>query len=399
MQGRRSPVQVFPSSQRQRARACGPAKGTPQTTAYSQGPNAAGSFDAEESFDAADSFAVADNFDAEESFDAADSFAVADSFDAEESFDAADSGAVAHSFDAEESFDAADSVDPALASWLAGGTLRADHGFAPTRACRRARKPKRAPLPDALTPTRIPGANVSVLEQGTGEHAGRLPEEETLPGDAPGGLRAHSTGLAVHDEERGSEEDAGECPAAKAYPDLSAEFEPKRMAVHRSQLLRLARRRVHNLAWAEDAVQDTLLAAYLNQKTFRGRGSVRSWLRGILEHKIHDRFREECRYTGADWLDDSGESQEDEAEWSRRGGAYRPQLGEDPMRICERRQTLREVSEAIETLPQGMRDAFTLQVLEDRPTEEVVERLGISENNCWIRVHRARKRLSALNER
>ncbi|MFM9040563.1 MAG: sigma factor-like helix-turn-helix DNA-binding protein [Betaproteobacteria bacterium] len=39
-----------------------------------------------------------------------------------------------------------------------------------------------------------------------------------------------------------------------------------------------------------------------------------------------------------------------------------------------------------------------MQVVEDRPTLEVANRLGISENNCWIRVHRARKRLLMQRE-
>jgi RNA polymerase sigma-70 factor (ECF subfamily) len=205
-----------------------------------------------------------------------------------------------------------------------------------------------------------------------------------------GDAGAHKTHEGEQSEEGGPADDR---------VDLSAEFEPKRLASHRTLLLRLARRRVRNEAWAEDAVQETLIAAYTHRKSFRGRSTVRSWLRGILDHKIHDRFREECRYTNVEWMDSPVEDHENQLEWSNRCGVHRSQLGEDPMRISERRQILREVSEVMKTLTPGIREAFTLQVVEDRPAGEVAERLGISENNCWIRVHRARKRLASIGER
>ncbi|NDA55850.1 MAG: hypothetical protein EBX61_06015 [Betaproteobacteria bacterium] len=71
---------------------------------------------------------------------------------------------------------------------------------------------------------------------------------------------------------------------------------------------------------------------------------------------------------------------------------------EDPMEICSRRQRLQRVAQGLNDMAPGMREAFMLQVVEDRPSVEVADRLGISENNCWIRVHRARKKLIAQRE-
>ena len=42
---------------------------------------------------------------------------------------------------------------------------------------------------------------------------------------------------------------------------------------------------------AEDAVQETFLAALKAYEKFEGRGSERTWLVGILKHKIIDHFR------------------------------------------------------------------------------------------------------------
>ncbi|MEZ5727512.1 MAG: sigma factor-like helix-turn-helix DNA-binding protein [Burkholderiaceae bacterium] len=49
----------------------------------------------------------------------------------------------------------------------------------------------------------------------------------------------------------------------------------------------------------------------------------------------------------------------------------------------------------MDALPVTLKDVFMLHVVEGAGTGEVCERLGISEANCWVRLHRARKRLAA----
>ena len=180
--------------------------------------------------------------------------------------------------------------------------------------------------------------------------------------------------------------------------DISHEFYPARLEEHRKALMRMARLRVRSHEWAEDAVQEALIAAYQSRASYRGRGSVRSWLRGILDHKIHDRFRAECHYTHADWIDDDSASAEEQLDWAARCGVMGMRAHEDPMEICSRRQRLNRVAKGLSEMAPGMREAFVMQVVEDRPSLEVANRLGISENNCWIRVHRARKRLLMQRE-
>jgi len=180
--------------------------------------------------------------------------------------------------------------------------------------------------------------------------------------------------------------------------DISHEFFPARLEEHRKALMRMARLRVRSHEWAEDAVQEALIAAYQSRGSYRGRGSVRSWLRGILDHKIHDRFRAECHYVQADWIDDDSSSAEEQLDWAARCGVMGVRANEDPMEICSRRQRLNRVAQSLSDMAPGMREAFVLQVVEDRPSLEVANRLGISENNCWIRVHRARKKLLMQRE-
>ena len=70
--------------------------------------------------------------------------------------------------------------------------------------------------------------------------------------------------------------------------DFQAEF-----ASQRSYLLRYASLQLRNATVAEDVVQDTLVAALNGQQRFAGRSAVRTWLVGILKHKIVDAIRKQ----------------------------------------------------------------------------------------------------------
>src|SRR3954465_15693617 len=65
---------------------------------------------------------------------------------------------------------------------------------------------------------------------------------------------------------------------------------------HREYLLGYALSRLQERDRAEDAVQDTFLAAISAQKSFTGTSSKRTWLTGILNHKVADQMRHTCRH-------------------------------------------------------------------------------------------------------
>ena len=64
-----------------------------------------------------------------------------------------------------------------------------------------------------------------------------------------------------------------------------------------------------------------------------------------------------------------------------------------PDEVAEQRQLLALALARIEALPAGLRDAMRLRVLEEQSTEAVCASLGISEDNLFVRMHRARKHL------
>ena len=68
-----------------------------------------------------------------------------------------------------------------------------------------------------------------------------------------------------------------------------------RVEGERPYLLRYAALQLRYRHAAEDAVQETLLAALAGETGFAGRSNLRTWLTGILKHKIIDAIRRAAR--------------------------------------------------------------------------------------------------------
>jgi len=151
---------------------------------------------------------------------------------------------------------------------------------------------------------------------------------------------------------------------------------------HRPYLVRFALRKLRDPALAEDAVHDVIEAVLSGRARFGGRAALRSWLTAVLKNKIVDTLRRSSQH---DALDD-----DDGSEGAGHGIAC---LQPRPDEIAEQRQELARALAGIDRLPATLRDAMRLRVVEDRSTESVCAELGISEENLFVRVHRARKHL------
>ncbi|HVL56165.1 MAG TPA: sigma factor-like helix-turn-helix DNA-binding protein, partial [Burkholderiaceae bacterium] len=66
---------------------------------------------------------------------------------------------------------------------------------------------------------------------------------------------------------------------------------------------------------------------------------------------------------------------------------------DDPVVEVSRRQMQRALHDEVERLPGSLRSVFLLQAVQGVETSEVCRQLNITEANCWVRLHRARKRL------
>lgn len=153
------------------------------------------------------------------------------------------------------------------------------------------------------------------------------------------------------------------------------------LVAQRPYLLRFALRKLRDAALAEDAVHDVFEAVLSGRASFAGRAALRSWLTAVLKNKIVDSLR---RVEHHEALGDDSAASEGHA-------VACPWPGPD--RIAEQRQELARALAAIERLPPALRDAMRLRVVEDRATDAVCAELGISEENLFVRVHRARKQL------
>src|SRR3989475_9246444 len=67
------------------------------------------------------------------------------------------------------------------------------------------------------------------------------------------------------------------------------------VALHRPYLYRYALSKLRRTDTADEVVQETLMAALEGKATFRGDSALRTWLTGILKHKIVDWQRREAR--------------------------------------------------------------------------------------------------------
>lgn len=155
----------------------------------------------------------------------------------------------------------------------------------------------------------------------------------------------------------------------------------REMVAHRGYLVRFAQRKLHDPALAEDVVHDVFEAVISGRAAFAGRAALRSWLTAILKNKIVDLVRQRA---GTDSLDDE---HADEGVLAIECPQARPD------ELAEQRQYLERTLERIAQLPAGLRDVMQLRVLQDQPTDIVCRSLAISEENLFVRLHRARKQL------
>jgi RNA polymerase sigma-70 factor (ECF subfamily) len=169
--------------------------------------------------------------------------------------------------------------------------------------------------------------------------------------------------------------------AATPGSNAQAAICPRELMSHRTSLVRFAARRLRDPMLAEDLVHDVFEAVLTGRAAFAGRSSLRSWLTGILKHKIVDLVR---RNAGNDSFDDGFDAD---------GATPLAAASPGPDEIAEQRERLATTMTRIAALPAMLRDVLQLRVFEDMPTAEVCRRLAISEANLFVRLHRARRQL------
>lgn len=159
-------------------------------------------------------------------------------------------------------------------------------------------------------------------------------------------------------------------------------------------LYRYALVRVRSEATAEDMVQETLLAALKAYNNFSGQSTVRTWLIGILKHKIVDHFRKNRHEIlsldendlGEDLLsfqfDQNGHWKVDLIEWAT------------PDKVIDNADFHKIFDQCISNLPRNMADLFILNTIEGLSSKDCCKVLNISTTNqMWVALSRTRMKL------
>jgi RNA polymerase sigma-70 factor (TIGR02943 family) len=168
---------------------------------------------------------------------------------------------------------------------------------------------------------------------------------------------------------------------------------------HGDYLYKYALFRLRDTTAAEDAVQETFLAALKAYAKYEGRGSERTWLVGILKHKITDHFRRSVRERPIGQQEDDGPEHSEfftrTDEWTNHwNNDFAPtDWHSTPAQLIEQGDFWRVFNDCLSPLPARTASAFTFREVDGLSSEEICELLSISVNNLWVILHRARLHL------
>jgi len=128
----------------------------------------------------------------------------------------------------------------------------------------------------------------------------------------------------------------------------------------------------------EDLVNDTFTLAWKYRNTLKDKDKVKSWIFSIAKNVLVGYKREFARRRRKEITLD--EYNEDMVE--------APMVEDDPYD-----EDVNLVLDLVNKLPSKYKDVFILFYVDQKSISEISEVLGISEENCKVRLFRARKRM------
>jgi RNA polymerase sigma-70 factor, ECF subfamily len=182
--------------------------------------------------------------------------------------------------------------------------------------------------------------------------------------------------------------------------NVKDEIDPERwVKEHGDIMFRYAYVRLKSHAVAEDIVQETFLAAMKAKERYAGRSSERSWLMGILRHKLIDHLRKSAREVKMEDLEPEGF--ENTLLYKEAGIPHwqPPKWHFNPRKVFEQKEFWEVFSSCLAKLDDRMSAAFTMKELEGMSTEDVCKELGVEPTYLWVILYRARKGLKECLER
>ena len=165
-------------------------------------------------------------------------------------------------------------------------------------------------------------------------------------------------------------------------------------------LFRFALGRIRKTEDSENVVQETFLAAFKGKDSFSGRSTERTWMIGILKHKIIDYFRKKYREIPVTDLQADQEQMTidsffDEADHPLK---YPTDWVAEPRKLSQNKEFWETLEKCLKKLPQATSLAFSMREIDSMKTEEICQTLNITPTNLWVMLHRARLQMRGCLE-
>jgi RNA polymerase sigma-70 factor, ECF subfamily len=146
---------------------------------------------------------------------------------------------------------------------------------------------------------------------------------------------------------------------------------------------------------AEDLVQETFLAAITAANSFSSQSSIRTWLTGILKHKISDHFRRQGREVMIDDLVDLDEGDGLDTFFKANGGwINKPDAFPSPEAALQQQEFWKIFQQCLAGLKPKQAEVFLAKEIYGMSNADICNDFTLSSTNVWVLMHRARLSLS-----
>ncbi|MEO5501457.1 MAG: sigma-70 family RNA polymerase sigma factor [Ginsengibacter sp.] len=156
--------------------------------------------------------------------------------------------------------------------------------------------------------------------------------------------------------------------------------------------------KTNNKETSEDLVQQTFMIAYQSFDKFEDRSNPKTWLFGILNHKIADHFRKIYRNpvinesdrnpeAGKDFLDTFFDA---DGSWIKE---QRPKPWPEDAHLFDNADFIKIMHSCMNKLPSNWFAVINLKYLEEKKGDLICQELEITPTNFWQILHRAKLQL------
>lgn len=170
----------------------------------------------------------------------------------------------------------------------------------------------------------------------------------------------------------------------------------------RAQMLKFAILQLRDKSQAEDAVQDALISAYKNCKSFSGKSAFKTWVFAILKNKIIDLIRSKNRYVAISDLQGDSEEAEDFSVLFDKTGHWKvehnPSEWGNPEAVFKQEQFWLIFESCLNKLPNQQAQPFMMREFVGLSSDEICKELSLTTSNLHVILYRARMGLQKCLE-